>query len=184
METITQGVRLNDEWNIRISCASGCVPDPCSDSDGDSVCDNVDDCPNVPGLPELNGCPPQPNCNPTCGTIGDNYSGSGYHVYNETLNFCGIPIGSTISVLVSAADVPNRFFITDSNGNNVFTSNWLGTTSHFGLWGGLFNGPNHQSVTFTKATETYNLRVETITQWKGGPDWQEDSWSASIYCPN
>jgi hypothetical protein len=50
-----------------------------------------------------------------CGSIiGNTFSGSGWHVYNETLNFCA-EAGGTITILFDAADVPNRFFITDAN---------------------------------------------------------------------
>ncbi len=34
---------------------------PCTDTDGDGVCDENDHCPNVPGSPYNNGCPGNPN---------------------------------------------------------------------------------------------------------------------------
>jgi hypothetical protein len=148
VETSTQGQA--DSWSASISCSGVCTNPP---------------------------PPPPPNCDSSCAsTIGDTFSGSGWHVYNETLDFCDVAVGNIITMIVDAADVPNRFFITDANNTSVITTNWLGSTSNFGPWGSPFNGSHVQVITFQKVTETYNLRVETATQG------QADSWSASISC--
>jgi hypothetical protein len=132
----------------------------------------------------------------SCGTAGcksGGYSSSGnystinsYYQYPRiTVDFSCLPTGDHINITVSVIDVPNRFTIYDGNGNLVLTSGWIGYANYPGEWGSsLSTSYNVITLPWAKATNTYQLLVETQTPPNYNYSPTEDYWSATWSCQN
>jgi len=117
---------------------------------------------------------------PCSSTITGAYSPKwGNHYYStEILTTSCTEAGGTITITVNASVSPNTFQILDGNGNTLAYSGWLGYSALPGPWGSSLNGPSTKTYTFPKTTQTYQLKVFTITQGWG------DTWSANFSCQN
>lgn len=90
--------------------------------------------------------------------------------------------GATVSVSVTALDVPNRFTIRDLNGNFITATGWLGNASYGGPWGSSLSNSGTATLTFSKSFSSYNLIVETITPPNFSYSPSTDYWSATYGC--
>jgi len=122
-----------------------------------------------------------PPCTDDCGESFGGFYGitSSYYIYpDEDFDVSCVNTGATISMFVSPANVPNRFRIKDSNGNDVAESNWIGTANYPGPWGlSLASGATYLRFRKSSSSDIYTLIVETAT-----PPNQTDSWSARLSC--
>jgi hypothetical protein len=178
-----------DTWLATILC-SNCDSTPPPPPPG---------CPCPPGYTCVkNHCvqvQPPPACN--CGGIFDGtYSVlNNYYTYpDKQLDICSAANGTTISVSLTANDVPNLFEIVDQNSNIIVSSGWLGTSCmsnnscYYGPWpGGTLpqTNPGQKVISFTKdASKTYFLRVRTLTPPNAQFSPSTDFWGASLICGN
>jgi hypothetical protein len=128
-------------------------------------------------------------CQPTCTTpCGGSFNGS----YNVISSYYTYPLknfdvscarGNTITVSVTALDIPNRFTIRDASNNYIAGSGWLGSATYSGPWGMNLNNSGSTTFTFTKSASTYYLQVETLTPPNYSYSPSSDFWSSNITCP-
>lgn len=114
-----------------------------------------------------------------CGAfLNGTYGGSGSYTYSDySLDLSSAASGATISINVTSYDVPNKFDVYDAASNLVVSSAWMGYATYYGPWGASLNTPQSKTISFSKTSTSYVLRVQTITQG------YSDSWEASISCP-
>lgn len=130
-------------------------------------------------------CPTCPIC-PYCGgSFGNSYSViNSYYTYPlQLVDLTCAAVNATITVNVSALDVPNRFVIVDQNNNYVAGSGWLGSASYSGYFGPPFSNSGQGQFTFTKSANTvYYLKVETHTPPNTSYSPWTDGWWAGVTC--
>jgi hypothetical protein len=120
-----------------------------------------------------------------CGTSVNGSYGviSSYYTYpQQNLNVGCAANGSTISVSVTALDVPNRFTIRDASGNFVTSTGWLGNAAYPGPWGSSVSNSGSTTISFTKNSSAYYVQVETLTPPNYNYSPQTDYWSATSSC--
>ena len=114
-----------------------------------------------------------------CGSyLSANYGSQGYYMYPAyNIDLSSTPQGSTITINVQSYDVPNRFTVSDANGQLIAYTNWMGYANYSGPWGQSLNTVESQYLTFVKdITSSFILKVETSVNTTS------DSWNASISC--
>lgn len=118
----------------------------------------------------------------SCGLSGtSSFSGSraaglGYYTYpDQSFSVACCSANRTITLSVSALDVPNRFTVYDSSGTYRAGTGWLGSTTQAGPWGSSLSNSGSATISFSGGNGTYKLRVETSTTD------QSDYWSAYVY---
>lgn len=125
-------------------------------------------------------------CSPTCGGLfqGNYPTINSYYIYPaQTFSTACAAAGATITVSLTALDIPNRFTILDASNNPIVVSAWLGTASYPGLWGGSLAASSTGSISFTRVGTSYKIRVETQTPPNFSYNPTQDYWSASVSCP-
>jgi RHS repeat-associated protein len=114
-----------------------------------------------------------------CGSFLDGqHSGGGYYQYPDNMiNLSNVAQSGAVQIYCDAIEIPNRFTVYDGNNNFVASTEWMGYADYGGPWGSSLNTPVHQTISFTKQTNTYTLKVETSP-----PSNISDAWNASISC--
>ena len=112
------------------------------------------------------------------GSFSGSFGGTGFHVYpNDTIDLSSTVEGSTITLSVSAFDVPNRFTVYSSSGTLLASSPWMGFANYSGPWGTSLNTNPNGTLTFTRSSSAiYLLRVETSTKTTS------DSYQVTVGC--
>jgi hypothetical protein len=118
---------------------------------------------------------------------GTYYTINSYYTYpNQQLNTdCVDDQGNndTITVLVWAQAVPNRFRIVDQNNNFIVSTGWLGTANYGGPWGASLSNTGTAVLTFINTPgSTYYIKVETVTPPNTSYYPNSDNWEAQVSC--
>jgi hypothetical protein len=104
---------------------------------------------------------------------------NGSYIYPDyPMDFSGVTLGATITIICTSLDVPNKFTVKDASGNPITNSGWRGVSTTTGPWGASLNLSGNYSITFTKGTSNiYYFSVETVIANNG-----TDAWNAQIVC--
>jgi hypothetical protein len=160
-----------DYWSASITCT-------CAPPSGCGTC---------PAGYSCQGTTCQPNCTTPCGGgLSGNYNviNSHYIYPDQSFSVTCAANGATITVICTALDVPNKFYVYDAYHRLVVASGWLGTANYPGQWGASLDNTSTQTITFPKASSAYiyYLEVETQTPPNATYSPATDYWSASITC--
>lgn len=126
--------------------------------------------------------PPPPPCD--CGqSWGETYSTiNSYYVYGyKSIGVCDDV--AEVRVDVQALDVPNKFTVVNQHGTYVAGTGWMGSAAYGGPWGSPFSNSGNTYFTFVpNGTDTYYLKVETLTPPNNTYDPDTDGWWAGTTC--
>jgi hypothetical protein len=134
--------------------------------------------PNKVGIASMSSSISSVGSGYTCGKgaiyLNDSYAANTYQV---NIDLSGVAIGTTVTLVASPVDVPNRFAV-KSGSTTLVQSGWRGYSTTSGPWGSSLNVPGDYIATFTRGSATvYTVYVETVVAVN-----EVDSWNASIYC--
>jgi hypothetical protein len=115
----------------------------------------------------------------SCGlTFNGTYTGSSFYIYPD--QYLTVT-GTSVSVLCTEYDRPNRFTAYNSSGL-ITSTGWVGTASYPGPWGTSLNngGPKTISFAYSSSNTPYYIRVEAGPADPSAPT--SDGYEITISC--